>query len=68
MKGLGGLIQQLENKLYYVRLKEFNLFSLSERRQRGGLIMSRCLHMGKRSNSRVFLSLLTKTWEDLLLT
>lgn len=61
MKGLGGLIRQLENKLYYVRLKEFNLFSLSERRQRGGLIMSRCLHMGKRSNSRVFLSLLTKT-------
>lgn len=61
MKGLGGLILQLENKLYYVRLKEFSLFSLSEKRWRSGLIMSRCLHTGKRSNSWVFLSLLTKT-------
>lgn len=66
MKGLGGLIRQLENKLCYVRLKEFSLFSLSERRWRSGLIMSRCLHMGKRCNSRVFLSLLTKTCQDLL--
>lgn len=66
MKGLGGLIRQLENKLYYVRLKELKLFSLSERRQRGGLIMASCLHIEKRSNSRVFLSLLTKTWQDLL--
>lgn len=45
------MTQELENKPYVVRLKEFNLFVLSKRRLKGDMITVRRLHIEKMSDS-----------------